>query len=330
MLYEFKKGSKATEATKNICEVYGEVLDAPKCRYWFRKFKSGDFSLQDAPRSGRPAVLDNDLLKAAIEEDPRLTTRELAERFNCSNSTVHEHLQALGKVNRHGVWVPHKLTIEQQMQRSSVCASLLARQKVDPFLERIVTGDEKWVLYINVTRKKQWLSPGQQPVPTPKPGLHPMKVMLCVWWDIRGVIYIELLDPNQTITADIYTQQLARLHEVLVRERPALVNRKGVILLHDNARPHVAKWTKQKIEELEWEVLPHPPYSPDIAPSDYYLFCSLQHFLDGKSFSDLEEVQAAISGFFASKPAEFFRTGIENLPQRWKTIVENDGNYIIN
>jgi histone-lysine N-methyltransferase SETMAR len=114
-----------------------------------------------------------------------------------------------------------------------------------------------------------------------------------------------------------------------VSKRPALVNRKGIILQHDNARPHTARLTQQKIRELGWEVLPHPPYSPDIAPSDYYLFRSLQHFLNGKIFNNIEDIKIALSGYFASKPPEFYEMGIRKLPERWDIVVEKDGDYII-
>jgi histone-lysine N-methyltransferase SETMAR len=329
MLFEFRKGIKATEATKNICGVYGDVLDVRKCQRWFNKFRSGDLDLSDDHRSGRPEVLDNDLLRAEVESDPRLTIQELADKLNATWSTVQNHLQQIGKVNRQGVWVPHQLSEDNKAQRRNICSSLITRHEREPFLHRIVTGDEKWVLYVNTTRKNQWLSRGQRPVPTARPGLHPRKVMLCVWWDIVGIIHFELLEPGQTITADLYCQQLDRLQQALIEKRPALVNRRGVILQHDNARPHSAKITQQKIRDLGWEVLPHPPYSPDIAPSDYDLFRSLQHFLSGKTFGDIDHVKTAMSEFFASKQASFYKQGIENLAQRWGIVLDNDGDYII-
>ncbi len=92
--------------------------------------------------------------------------------------------------------------------------------------------------------------------------------MLCVWWDCRGIVYYELLEHNMTITSEIYSNQMTKLNEALIQQRPALINRKGVLLLHDNARPHTAKAARSKIEEFGWEILPHPPYSPDLAPSD--------------------------------------------------------------
>jgi histone-lysine N-methyltransferase SETMAR len=65
-----------------------------------------------------------------------------------------------------------------------------------------------------------------------------------------------------------YCQQLDRVNECLKEKRPHLVNRKEVVFRQDNARPHVSEMTQQKINELNWEILDHPPYSPDLAPSD--------------------------------------------------------------
>ncbi|KAG5311526.1 SETMR methyltransferase, partial [Acromyrmex insinuator] len=62
------------------------------------------------------------------------------------------------------------------------------------------------------------------------------------------------------------------LQETIKQKRPELINRKGVVFHHDNARPHTSLMTRQKLRELSWEVLMHPPYSPDLALSDYHLF----------------------------------------------------------
>ena len=79
-----------------------------------------------------------------------------------------------------------------------------------------------------------------------------------------------------------HCQQLTRLQEAIQKKRPKLVNRKGVLFHHDNARSHTSLMTRQKLTELGWEILMHPPYSSDLASSDYHLLWSLQNFLDGK------------------------------------------------
>lgn len=98
-------------------------------------------------------------------------------------------------------------------------------------------------------------------------------------------------------------------------------------LLHDNARPHIAKLTLKKISELGWEVLPHPPYSPDLAPSDFYLFRALQQFMKEKKYEKVEDIKNDISSFFQSKPSGFYKAGIQALVPRWRQVVENHGDY---
>ncbi|KAG5316282.1 MOS1T transposase, partial [Pseudoatta argentina] len=100
-----------------------------------------------------------------------------------------------------------------------------------------------------------------------------------------------------------------------------------VILLHDNARPHVAKPVKTYLETLKWEVLPHPPYSPVIAPSNFHLFRSMAHGLADRRFHSYEEAQKWIDSWIASKDMSFFRRGIHVLPERWEKVGSSDGQY---
>ena len=85
------------------------------------------------------------------------------------------------------------------------------------------------------------------------------------------VIYYQLLKPNETIAGERYRTQLMTLSRALRKKRPQYEQRHEKVILHyDKARPHVAKPVKTYLETLKWKVLPHPPYSPDIAPSAYY------------------------------------------------------------
>jgi len=83
-----------------------------------------------------------------------------------------------------------------------------------------------------------------------------------------------------------------------------------IILLHDNARPHVAKVVKKYLETLKWNVL--PPYSLDIAPSDYWLFRRMQHDLASHRFTSFIEIGNWLQNWIASKDKSFFRDGIRN------------------
>ncbi|GFX13581.1 mariner Mos1 transposase [Trichonephila clavipes] len=100
-----------------------------------------------------------------------------------------------------------------------------------------------------------------------------------------------------------------------------------VILQHDNARSHVAKVVKTYLEKLKWEVLPHPLYSPDLAPSDYHLFRSMADDLADQHFRSYEEVKNWIDSWITSKDDRFFQRRIRTLPERWEKVVASDGQY---
>ncbi|EFN85922.1 Histone-lysine N-methyltransferase SETMAR, partial [Harpegnathos saltator] len=99
------------------------------------------------------------------------------------------------------------------------------------------------------------------------------------------------------------------------------------ISLHDNSQPHVAKQVKTYLKTLNWEVLSHPPYSPDIAPSACYLFRSMAHCLSKQRFTSYEDTKNWVDSWIVSKDEEFFRRSIRMLPEKWEKSVASNGQY---
>ena len=325
IFHEFKQGNNAAQAKRNICVTKGaKAVSERTCREWFRKFRSGNMHRKDKARSGRPSTIDKRVLRRSIELDPTQTTRKLAVNLRSSQSTVFRHLHKMGKSNKRGQTVPHELNERQKKRRISDCNWLLNKFSRGG-LYRILTCDEKWILYDNRKAKNQWLGADQTGERTPRSDPHQKKVMLCVWWMTSGPVHWELLPRGQTINSEVYCNQLDRVQAKL---QLLGVNPARVCFQQDNARPHVSKRTCAKVKELGWEVLKHPAYSPDAAPSDYHLFRSLEHFLRGRRFTNDVDIEQCMTDFFAQKTPQFYRRGIFLLQSRWRRIIENNGEYI--
>ena len=101
-----------------------------------------------------------------------------------------------------------------------------------------------------------------------------------------------------------------------------------VLLQHDNAGPHTAHSALAAIQDLSFECLPHPPYSPDLAPRDFRVFGPLKDVMGGKSFRSDKEVQQAVHEWLHCQPEEFFSRDIHALPKRWNTCMERNGDQI--
>ena len=148
-LFEFKMGRKAAETTRNINNAFGPGTAKERTvQWWFKKFRKGDESLEDDERSARPSEVDNDQLREIIDADPLKTTRKIAEELKVNHSTVVRHLKQTGKVRKLDKWVPHEL-IENLKNYFEVSSSLILSSNNKPFLDRIVTCNEKWILYDN-------------------------------------------------------------------------------------------------------------------------------------------------------------------------------------
>ena len=176
-------------------------------------------------------------------------------------------------------------------------------------------------------QRKEWVALADTPKPRVKLDLHPRKTIICVWWDWESMVPWEMLKRNATVNKELYIAQLHRVNEAIRLKKPH--RQVQTILLYDNARPHVAQIVKAALQDLEWEVLQHPPYSPDLAPTDYYLFRSLSNHMRGVTFDNKEDLKNWLNKFFDIRPGDFWRNGIDKSVERWEEVVNSNGEYII-
>ncbi|GFR95606.1 histone-lysine N-methyltransferase SETMAR [Elysia marginata] len=198
------------------------------------------------------------------------------------------------------------LTDKMKMQRKATCAEPLRHYKEEgkEFIQRIVTGDESWVHHYVPESKRQSMEFRHKSSPSPrkfKIVASARKVMLTVFWDSEGIVHIEFLKQGNTDYSERYISTLRKLSVRLKRVHP----KNHTILHHDNARPHTSRQTEEVLHKINFVVLPHT-YSPDFAPSDFYIFPKLKEHLRGNHYKSDEDVEAAVRHSFRQKMCGLF------------------------
>jgi len=130
------------------------------------------------------------------------------------------------------------------------------------------------------------------------------KVLALIFWDQEGIILTDYLPKDQTINAEYYSS--AGAIEGLWKEKRRGKVTKGVLFLHNNAPAHRTLATQKKLAYLGFQCLDHPPYSPDLALSDYCLFPGLKKQVKGRHFSSDAGVISAAETWLDGQPSEFF------------------------
>jgi len=201
----------------------------------------------------------------------------------------------------------------------------------DEFLDRIVTCDEIWVKFVNAETKeqsKQWMHTHSPNKPKKfKQTLSNRKMMATVFWDRKGILLTEFMAPGTTITSEVYCETLHKLRRSIQNKRRGMLS-KGVVLLHDNARPHTAARTNALIKLFNWQIFDHPPYSADLAPSDYHLFSKMKVWLATQSVHTNEELADDVKTWLNNLAAPFYDEGLQKLVPRYDKCLNVDGNYV--
>jgi hypothetical protein len=89
-----------------------------------------------------------------------------------------------------------------------------------------------------------------------------------------------------------------------------------------------ANKTNETLQNFRWEVLEHPPYSPDLAPSNFHLFGPLKHHLSAEHFPDDEAVEREVTAWFRQQPKEFYAAGFQGLVKQWDKCLNVQGHYV--
>jgi len=182
----------------------------------------------------------------------------------------------MGMIQKQGNWVSYELK-PRDGRWFFTCEQLIQRQQRKGFLHRIVTGDEKWIFYDNPKKKKYYAKWSIVAIDLNTMAEHS-------WFDHalylvgpKGSYLLWAADSWRFHYGQSVSATIDSFEPCIARKTEYEQRHDKIILLCDNA--HVAEVVKKYLETLKWDVLSHSPYSPDIAPSDYWLFRRMQHDL---------------------------------------------------
>ncbi|GFS80586.1 protein GVQW3 [Trichonephila clavipes] len=273
-------GKNATETFQMLKEAFkDDYISRSQSGKWHKAFKEGREEVTDEPRSRRPTTARTeenvDRVREVLRTDLRLSIQQIADTLHMSTFVVHrivtEDLQ-MRKVC--AKLVPKVLTQDQKELRVLRCQELLDLIQNEPdFLNSVVTGDESWMFEYDPESKRQNCEWHTKSSPCPKKvrmSKSRIKKIIIVFFDIRGIVHCEFVPQGQTVNSAFYLEVLRRLKRRIARVRADIKD--TAKLHHDNATSHTAFIIINVLARSNTSVIPHPPYSPDLAPWDFFCF----------------------------------------------------------
>jgi len=282
----FRLGKTGAETYEMLQAAFGEsCLSRSKTFECYSRFKSGRQSFEDDPRPCRSSTSHTNETMARVREiiraDRRLTVREVAEEVRIAFGTCQKILTEDLQMRR--VTANRLLTAEQKDDRVSICTDLCVRAQNDSsFMTLIITGDECWHNGYDPGTKQmpfQWKTASSRPKKA-RQMKSSVKTMLIAFFDTEGLVHYEYVPRGQTVNKEFYKTVLQRLRDAVRRHRPEKWRSGNWILHHDNAPAHRAVTTNEFLAKHNISSLPHPPYSPDLAPR-YFFFPQLKKTMKG-------------------------------------------------
>jgi len=194
----------------------------------------------------------------------------------------------------------------------------------------VITGDESWVYGFDPATKQmssQWKTASS---PWPKKARQVksnVKTMLIAFFDIDGLVRHEYIPRGQTVNKEFYKTVLQCLRDAVRRHRTEKWRSGNWILHHENAPAHRAVTTNEFLAKHNISSLPHSPYSPDLAPCNFFFFSQLKTTMKGRRFDDNEEVQANATRQMRAITKSDFQRCFRQWQERWNKCIQAQGHY---
>ncbi len=267
-----------------------------------KEFTAGCRKVGDLPRSGRPRTGctkgNIQVCKQAVRRNRKINIHRLTRLLSMLYGTVFRilhHDLSLKKCT--SKFIPHELTPEQKCQRISFAVNFLDSYPGARRLKWLVTTDESWLhVYDPDTkqRNKEWLAKGEDRGQVVCRERSVRKLLMVPFFDHQGMVHVEYLR-NGTVNKHVFKAMLQRAWTSVRTRRAHLWRNRQAYKLHmDNASMHTALLVCTELQRLGWNLLPHPPYSPDLSPCNFFLFPYLKNQLHGRNFGTLDNLLEAV------------------------------------
>ena len=326
-----RKGMKTKDIKTELDQVYqDQALSLSEVYYWKRMFVLGRADLNNIPSPGRTPDegIDSSIL-LVLEKNPRATAHQIASKLGIAVSTVTSHLtENLGFKWLHLHWIPHFLNAQQKdfrVKTSKEMLVLLKRAKHDSF-KYILTGDECWVNY-TYTQTHMWALSTDDVDDIERTNQFQKKILVTIFINGNGLVLLDVKPKNLKITGQYFVNNVIDVIQENDIMRDAQSHKKKLMIHYDNAPWHTSKFVTDYLMHTKLKKVPHPMYSPDLAPCDFGVFGLMKNSLENCEFETEEELIDAIKVFFTQKKSDFWKQIFIAWIERLNMCINANGNY---
>ena len=315
---------------RKLVATYGrDAYTQDSVKRWAREYKHGRRDPSDVIKAGRPPSDIVDSVFQVLREQPFSSTKYIACQLRVSRELVKRTLtESLGMRKFSLRWVPHVLGIDQKRERVTESQKLLEALKADAPNEfaNIITGDESWY-YWSYDHSSQW-STSRDLVPTRAlKKIDSKKSMFTLIFSGLGLLLLDILPKGCNMNSHYFCDTILEGTNKAVASFPEKSGMEGMMIHLDNCKVHNSRKTTERLDAFQVTRLPHPPYSPDISPCDFWFFGWSKNEMRGRRFHGPDDVRKFLSDLWQNLDSSTLISVYNQWIKRLEQVIAMNGQY---